>query len=267
MSLYRTLTGRRTRRDVDDERQAAEATTYFRDLTAPVAEMSDEELGGEPEVDADAPTTEIETIPPAPAPDIRQRPTTPADAPGWTEEDVRRDSARLRAAVEAARAQHDEEHGAAMLPEPRRRHLPAVGTWLASALRPVHAPAIPRVDAPPASCVLLPAIPDARRYRVLPVASPSAVPAATSLPDYGSGAGDEHPDDFVEWLRAELADTFAMCDAAIAEHAATAAADLAALEATFVQNVGQQLDELNAATLPGWTDLENTIHHMGVFAS
>lgn len=235
-----------------------------------------------------------------PQPGIRQRPPAPpATGPGWTEQDARAISpqtveriaetraaiaaasdafhraeaeriAKARAAIAAAdKAFHHAEAEPEQLPVPRRRHMVAVGAWWAERMKPVPLPAIPDADR------FTPAIPAMPPAAALPPApDPTPAPAARAL-DSGRLAleaaasteiPDEHPDDFVEWLRAEFADLDRRYNDVLAGHARDAQADLDALHADYFQDADRTLDELNAATLPGWISLENDLFKTGVFA-
>ena len=245
------------RRDRLDQIETADATTYFADVKEDLYVHRDEPLGSD--VDPDATTEEISTISPAPLPDMRRRPLMAAAGPAWTEQDARAFGRQAAERAAAAIEEQPDEDPAELLPVPRRRHLPAVGAWFADRLRPVALPAIPE---------LAHDVPESAPTELLPAWSAQAqqsarfvlaAAATTEIPG-------ERPDDFVEWLRAEFASTYQLCDAALAEHAATAQADLADLDAGYFQDVDRELDRLNAMTLPGWTDLETALYRTGAFA-
>lgn len=247
-------------RDRADEIETAAAAAYFSAVRADVEAHRDEPLGGPDAVDdeafASAATIHLDAVPSplAAAPTFRD----------WSEQDVREHADELRElyldqAATPAAAEEGQDVAAEALPERRRRHLPAPVAWVAEHLRPVP----------------LPAIPDAANFRVVPVPPLAAAPtpfgdeqpnrpgalaaenARLALETAGSDAlgevGEMRPADFVEWLRLELADVAQACDAAIAEHARSAQADLDALGALYFKDVDAELDTLNAATLPGWT--------------
>lgn len=303
MSIHSIFPSRR-RRAVLDERQGDEAAEYFRSVKAAVADMG--ELGPDADADPDAPTTEIAVIPAAPLPDIRQRPTVDTEAPGWTEQDAREHADELTGRFEAVRDNIRTEVADAygiprdafeptldgQLPVPRRRHLPAVGTWFAEHLLPAAHRPIPALgpdalrgvrrltsgpfdvgpeffedqysyeDGPRTESgrLVLEAAASTRIFALPAGLGPQYFPAQPT-------AVDPHPDDFVEWLRAELADTYVMCDEAAAGLVNLSKGHINALKATYFRGAEQTFDRLNAMTLPGWTGLENALYNTGVFAS
>lgn len=245
-------------RDRADEIETAAATAYFDAVKADIAAHRDEPLGGPDAVDDEAcandETTRLPAVP-VPYAGLARRPFVQPVGRGWDELFVRENTDALRARYleSTAAAAEDQAPAVEQLPELRRRHLPAVGAWFAEHLRPV-----PR-----------PAIPDAARFRVVPLEQlaepepdPEQAPAEASPLEQAEWSGD-----FVAWLRAEFADTYAMCEAAIVAHAADAQADLDDLGGTYFQRADLALAELNTMTLPGWTDLENAYLNTGVFAS
>ena len=266
------------RRDLADQIATTEATAHFAAITADLAAHRDEPLGADadeldadpwtaapeqPAADPDAETQQIPVVP-TPLPDIRQRLIpVPVDPRLWVEQDVIDQADRIAQRVAELAADCatwlDIAEPIEQLPVLRRRHLPAVGTWFADRLRPVALPAIPE---------LAHDVPESTPTELLPAWSAQAQQSARFV--LAAAASTEipgqRPDDFVEWLRAEFASTYQLCDAALAEHAATAQADLAALDAGYFQNVDRELDELNAMTLPGWTDLETALYRNGAFA-
>lgn len=268
------------RRNRLDEIETTEATAYFADITAELAAHRDEPLGADaneldaepwtaepeqPTADPDAETQQIPVVP-TPLPDIRQRLIpVPVDPRSWVEQDVIDQADRIAQRVAELAADYATQLGIAepieQLPVPRRRHLPAVGTWFADRLRPVPLPAIPDADrfqtAP---------LPGARPSDLLPQWSAQAQQSARFVLEAAASTEAARPDDFVEWLRQEFAGTYELCDAALVEHSVTAQADLAALEAGYFQDIDIELDRLNAMTLPGWTNLENELLKTGIYA-
>lgn len=257
MSIQRTRTRRFFRR------HAFKAALEERETDQFVADLEALKSGptsfDEPPVDEDAPTEQIQAIPTGFISDPRP----------WTEEDARELGRRVRAEVAAAYnipATVDEpEH----LPVPHRRHLPAVGAWFAEHMRPVPLPAIPDaagMHVVPLAELAHVAAPQPAAGDPLPLQSAQAQRGAQLVLEAAATTEPAHPSDFAEWLRLELGETYAACEDAIVQHAADARADLAHLAADYFQDVDEQLDTLNALTLPGWTGLENDLYRTGVFA-
>lgn len=235
------LRGQRDAEAVDEEASTAEPVR--RQLPAVRAWLTGQFRSvprDEDEAFAAAETTRLDAVPSAlaAAPPFRD----------WSERDVQEHADELRELYldQAATptAEEGQGVGAEQLPERRRRHLPAVA-WVAEHFRVVPVPAPSPAPTP---------FGDEQPDR------PGALPAETArlaLETAGAAAlgeaGEMRPADFVQWLRLELADVAEACDAAIAEHARTAQADLDALAAGYFQDIDAELDDLNAATLPGWT--------------